>query len=141
MPKTFDEKRADFDRLCDPRLEKAIKSIELLANLARKADYAWTPQKLQRMLDSLDDAVDVVATAFGASEGPAPAPAGEAARAASPAGGSDTREVVAAPVQIDQRAEVRWAYDALRRGDEELAKARLHLVIEAWIDEEQNRRT
>jgi hypothetical protein len=133
MAKTFDEKRSDFDRMLEGRLPKAVKAVELLANLARKSDYAWTPAGLQTMLDQLDDAVDAVAKAFGASEGQAPAPVeandqietstmGEVARATS-------------PVKIDQRAEVRWAHDALRRGDTELAEARLRVVIKAWLEE------
>jgi hypothetical protein len=138
MSKSYDEKREAFDRLCDPRLERAVKAIELLANLARKSDYAWTDQKLQQMLDSLDDAVDVVAKAFGASAGSAPAPAEERSvdgLAHKACGGG----VVSAPVQIDQRAEVRWAYDALKRGDTALAKERLSRVIKVWIEEEKSR--
>jgi hypothetical protein len=133
MPKTFDEKRVDFDRMLEGRLPKAVKAVELLANLARKSDYAWTPSVLQTMLDQLDDAVDMVAKAFGASEGPAPAPSTGETQAA-PVG-----EVprAASPVIIDQRAEVRWAHDALRRGNTELAEARLKLVIKAWIEEER----
>ena len=150
MAKTFDEKRADFDRMLEGRLPKAVKAIELLANLARKSDYAWTPAVLQTMLDQLDDAVDMVAQAFG-SAAPAspPPPATGEHRTSAPeqvtdapvearAGGGGRDQVVpptGAQVKLDQRAEVRWAHDALRRGDTELAEARLKLVIKAWIEE------
>lgn len=127
---TYDEKREAFQRMLAGRLPKAVKAVELLANLSRKQDYAWTGTELQALLDQLDDAVDMVAKAFGVSEGPAPAPTGEVARAASP---TPTAEVV----HLDQRAEVRWAHDALRRGDKALAENRLSRVINHWIKEEK----
>lgn len=138
MAKSFDEKRSDFDRMLDGRLPKAVKAVELLANLARKSDYAWTPSVLQTMLDQLDDAVDMVAQAFGAS-----APTATSERAPAAVDGPDTTQrsdpggQTEVAVKIDQRAEVRWAHDALRRGDTELAEARLKLVIKAWIEEEK----
>lgn len=138
MAKTYDEKREDFARMLEGRLPKAVKAVELLANLARKSDYAWTPAELQAMLDQLDDAVDMVATAFGASVPTAPTAEAPAAK-----DGPDTtqRSETAGPaevaVKIDQRAEVRWAYDALKRGDRELAKNRIERVIKVWIEEEK----
>lgn len=138
MAKTFDEKRNDFDRMLEGRLPKALKAVELLTNLARKSDYAWTPAVLQSMLDQLDDAVDMVATAFGAS-----APTATPERAPAAVDGPETAQrsepggQTGVAVKIDQRAEVRWAHDALRRGNTELAEARLRLVIKAWNEEER----
>jgi hypothetical protein len=131
MAKSFDEKRDDFDRMLEGRLPKALKAIELLTNLARKSDYAWTPAILQGMLDQLDDAVDAVAAAFGA---PAPAPTSSPD---APLEFVAPSVQLAAPILIDQRAEVRWALDAIRRGNLELAEARLKLVIKAWKEEER----
>ena len=128
MPASYDEKREAFQRMLAGRLPKAVKAVELLANLSRRQDYEWLPAELQGMLDQLDDAVDMVSEAFGAgvkaSPVPAPAPV----------------EVVEAPggrVEIDQRAEVRWAYDALKRGDMMFAKDRMQRVIKFWIEEEK----
>ena len=128
MPASYDEKREAFQRMLAGRLPKAVKAVELLANLSRRQDYEWLPAELQGMLDQLDDAVDMVSEAFGAgvkaSPAPAPAPV----------------EVVEAPggrVEIDQRAEVRWAYDALKRGDMMFAKDRMQRVIKFWIEEEK----
>jgi len=136
VAKTYDEKRRDFQRMLEGRLPKAVKAIELLSNLARKSDYAWLNSELQNMVDQIDDAVDGVMSAFGLGEEPAKLPAKD---------GPDTtqRSDAAAPgssptqVSKDHRAEVRWAFDALRRGDLELAEARMKLVIADWIEEEK----
>jgi hypothetical protein len=132
MPKTFDEKREAFQRMLEGRLPKAVKSVELLANLSRKSDYEYLSSEVLGMLDQLDRAVDGVAEAFGCkveviadAEVPVEPPA------------APPRADGEAVVDLDQRAEVRWAYDALKRGDSKLAKDRLRRVIEHWIEEDR----
>lgn len=135
MPKTHDEKREAFQRMLAIRLPKAVKAIELLANLARKGDYAWTNAVLQDMTDQLDAAFDVVASAFGIELDQEGAPPGGYAP-----GMLSANEIVDdyehKAAAYDQRSEVRWAYDALSRGDNELAKDRLRRVVEYWLEEE-----
>lgn len=118
-----ESKREKFQRMLDVRLPKAVKAIGLLMNLGRKSDYEYSTLERREMLDMLYDAVDEVADAFGAP----PTDEGDTAPEATPGG----------EVAMDQRAEVRWAYEALRRGDKKLAENRLHRVIVAWIDEEE----
>jgi hypothetical protein len=121
-------KREKFQRMLGVRLPKAVKSIELLQNLSRKSDYEYSTTERREMLDALYDAVDEVADAFGAppADG-APLADGAAEPEAAPTPGGE--------VALDQRSEVRWAHDALRRGDKKLAENRLRRVIEAWIAE------
>lgn len=150
MAKSFDEKRSDFDRMLDGRLPKAVKAVELLANLARKSDYAWTPSVLQTMLDQLDDAVDMVAKSFGASAGPAPAsnaggscevgltPAPtEAAGAASVRGGSEAREVALpphhpGPVSTTDKTALKAAFLRMKRGEVEAGMKDMAKVFLGW---------
>lgn len=128
MTASYDEKREAFQRMLAGRLPKAVKAVELLANLSRKSDYAWTSPELQSMVDQLEDALDMVLQSFGVptTGEPEPAPAPLPAKPA-----ADGQLAVG----IDQRAEVRWAHDALRRGDKELAENRLTRVIGYWIKE------
>lgn len=137
MAKTYDEKRRDFQRMLEGRLPKAVKAIELLSNLARKSDYAWLSSELQSMIDQIDDAVDGVMDAFGLGEEPArPATDGpDTTQRSEP----ETVGSSLTAVSQDHRAEVRWAYDALRRGDLELAEARMKLVIADWIEGDRGR--
>ena len=65
MAKSYDEKREAFQRMLEGRLPKAVKQVELLANLSRGSDYAYTNRDVQIIADSLDDAVDTVLQAFG----------------------------------------------------------------------------
>jgi len=131
MAISYDEKREAFQRMLAGRLPKAVSAVRLLANLSRKQDYAWLPAEVQAVLDQLDDAVDVVSVSFGVGAAPAPA------LAPAPAPAPVAAEAPGGRVEIDQRAEVRWAYDALKRGDHGLAKERMHRVIKVWIEEEK----
>lgn len=113
-----DETRSEkFARILAVRLPNAIKAIELIGNLAGR-DYESTKAESRALVDELYDSVDLVADLFGVeSAAPAPEVEAEAER----------------PVRKSDRDEVRWAYDALRRGDTELAVGRLKIVIEDWI--------
>lgn len=126
----IESKNEKFNRMMAVRLPKAIKAIELLSNLSRKSDYEWTQHELQSMTDQLDDAVDSVLSAFGV----APAPE-EAEKMVDTA--SEPAETPADPkfVEVVDRSEVKWAYDALLRSDVDLAKNRLARVLTKWIAE------
>lgn len=143
MAKTFDEKREAFQRMRDARLGKALKAIELLGNLARKSGYEYLSSEVLEMLDQLDSAVDTVADAFGCktevetNEEPVAEPVslaefsrlgGYDGHVAAVAGGAEG-------VDLDQRAEIRWAFDALKRGDKKLAINRLERVLQVWQKE------
>lgn len=39
------------------------------------------------------------------------------------------------PVAFDQRIEIRWAFDAIRRGHYDIAEDRIKRVLDAWEDE------
>lgn len=125
---TMETKRQKFQRMLAIRLPKAVKAVELLGNLARKSDYEWSTLELQNMADTLDDAVDDVLEKFGKK--PVAAEPEPAELTYHPVDGADY-------VAPEQRSEVRWAHDALKRGDKKLAEDRLRRVIEHWIAEER----
>ncbi|NBC11665.1 MAG: hypothetical protein GVY24_08065 [Planctomycetes bacterium] len=85
-----------------------------IASVARREIGAGDAQ---RVLDTLDHAVEQVAETLGDK-----------------VSGDGTPSVAAR-----HRSEVRWAYDALTRGDSKLASARLKLVIHDWNHEEKTR--
>lgn len=141
MAKSYDEKRDAFQRMLAGRLPKAVKAVELLANLARGSDYAWTNAELQSMTDQLDDAVDTVLGAFGidtgGTDGDISAQAHSSGTAASgSASGRIPDTGRGADLSLDVRSEVKWSYDALRRGDKKLAEDRLRRAVEAILEEE-----
>ena len=123
MP-THEEKRDAFLRILEGRLPKAIKAIDLLANLSNKSSYAWTTLEVNVMLDELEASLATVYEAFDVKVDE-PGVDAPAALAPEPDG----------VVAIDQRHEVKWAYDCLKRGDATTAKARLHRVLSAWQSE------
>lgn len=133
----METKNEKFLRMLNGRLPKAIKAIELLANLSRKSDYEWTPAQLQSMFDQLDDAVDVVAGAFGAL--PSTPPGKVDQPPASPAEGEvDVLALMQAEqrrmlVNDDRVSSFRLVLEARRVGDEELAKATLDAIIDRWL--------
>lgn len=119
----METKNQKFRRMLELRLPKAVKAIELLANLSRKTDYEWTAPQLQSMLDQLDDAVDGVAQAFGAPT--------SSTKPATMAG------VPAGAAQIEERLTgFQLVAEARRVGDEELAKATLDAIIDRWLKED-----
>jgi len=137
MPKTHYEKRDAFQRMMGGRLPKAVKAVELLANLARGSDYAWTNAELQGMTDQLDDAVDTVLSAFGIET----ATVDDYVQAAGEAPSDiiadiPLKEADSDKLTVNVRSEVKWSYDALKRGDKKLAEDRLRRAVEAIIAEE-----
>lgn len=168
MPKTYDEKREAFQSMLDKRLPKASHAIGLLRNLSRKADYAWTQQELQTMLDELDDAVDSVAQSFGAGVAAAEPKTGEAdvVSSASPESMKDgiiafaehagftlapwqvdvlrgisrdfTAGLAPRPVEGHDRAAIKAAYLQIAKGDKVHGLKALRSVILGWNPEEKD---
>lgn len=128
--KTYDEKREAFDRMLEGRLPKAVKAIELLSNLSRKSDYAWTNAQLQSMIDQLDDAVDGVMKAFGIDT-PAEEPAAPVATEA-PTSTPEPRATVSAAVDGFDKTRIKKAYLRIARGDRIHGMRDLRGVILSW---------
>ena len=128
--KTYDEKREAFDRMLEGRLPKAVKAIELLSNLSRKGDYAWTNAQLQSMIDQLDDAVDGVMKAFGV-ETTADEPKSEAV---APAPFPEPRATVSVSAAVDgfDKTRIKKAYLRIASGDRVHGMRDLRGVILGW---------
>lgn len=122
----IESKNEKFERMLAIRLPNALKAISLISNLAART-YESTGKQKRDLIDALYDEVEAVADAFGIEEEPETAPQPAQESAPQGAGGS---------ARGDDRHEIRWAYDALRRGDTELAEARLNMVLKRWIEEE-----
>jgi len=142
MAKSYDEKGADFQRMLAGRLPKAVKGIELLTHLARKADYAYTSAEVKAMLDQIDDAVDGVAQAFGADTGPAvevaPIPIARAQEIT--ADWRDKHPEVAAaygkppvPIPGRDRNDIRSVLRMLQAGQNKEATAKLQNIVCGWV--------
>lgn len=56
-PPPGETKRDKFVRLCEHRMNKAVRAIELLGNLTAP-HYAWTPEDEERMHSALMDAIE-----------------------------------------------------------------------------------
>lgn len=123
---TEDTKREKFRRILAIRLPKAIKAVELLTNLSRKSDYEWSTTELQDMVNQLDDAVDGVLASFGVPSAAEPQDVHPTV--------DDTDVDDGDNLELDEQHEVRWAYDCIRRGDVEVAEARLRRLIVSWDD-------
>lgn len=142
MTKSYDEKREAFQRMLAGRLPKAVKSVELLANLSRKSDYAWTNSELQQMVDQLDDAVDAVMKSFGLDqEEPAPKtmPATEDPVAAFMLGDyAEDVTMVEAPgpgtaIPGRDRSDIRAALRQLQAGDTKRGTEALRKIVSGWV--------
>lgn len=128
--KTYDEKREAFDRMLEGRLPKAVKSVELLANLSRKSDYAWTNAQLQEMIDKLDDAVDSVMKAFGV-EAQVVVEAPEEPAVSRPVE-APVADVERAAVSGFDKTKIKQAYLRIARGDRVHGMRDLRGVILGW---------
>lgn len=62
--KTSNDKRENFLRLAEARMEKALKSISLLGNLANKSSYEYTDEEVEMMFSALEDMVAEVRSEF-----------------------------------------------------------------------------
>ena len=62
-PKTA-EKRDRFARIFPPRVEKLVKSLEVLTNCSVKSSYDWTPDLVQRAWLEIAKALATAAKSF-----------------------------------------------------------------------------
>ena len=58
------QKWANFKRMRDTRLPKAIKAIELLSNLSNRGNYHYEEEEPEQMIRELELAIDSLAKAF-----------------------------------------------------------------------------
>ena len=63
-PKTA-EKRDRFARIFPPRVEKLVKSLEVLTNCSSKSSYDWTPDLVQRAWLEIAKTLSTAAKSFG----------------------------------------------------------------------------
>lgn len=118
---------ATFQSLRDTRLPKAEKAIGLLKNLVR---YSHEEQEAKDVVNAIADATDDLDAVFAkkwgwaAEEPPAPADTPVSSVPVGTAEGGASFE-----------AEVRWALDALKRGDKKLAENRLGRILTGGSDE------
>ena len=63
-PKTA-EKRNRFSRIFPPRVEKLVKSLDVLVNCSSKSSYDWTPDLVQRAWLEIAKKLSTAAYAFG----------------------------------------------------------------------------
>jgi len=112
----FDVGKTKFQELRDKRLPVALKKVALLGNLGR-APYTSSEAERRDVIQALQEAVDVLKVKYGyqgvqePERKPTRVPEGVAH------GGAEFE------------AEVRWALDAIRRGDTELAANRLRRCL------------
>ena len=62
-PKTA-EKRDRFARIFPPRVEKLVKSLEVLTNCSNKSSYDWTPDLVKRAWLEIAKTLAVAAKSF-----------------------------------------------------------------------------
>lgn len=58
------DKSASFKTLASARTSKALNAIKIIGNLANKANYEYTDEQVQKILDALDTACAQVDAAF-----------------------------------------------------------------------------
>lgn len=63
-PKTA-EKRDRFARIFPPRVEKLVKSLDVLVNCSSKSSYDWTPDLVQRAWLEIAKSLSTAAKSFG----------------------------------------------------------------------------
>ena len=62
-PKTA-ERRDRFARIFPPRVEKLVKSLEVLTNCSNKSSYDWTPDLVKRAWIEIAKTLAVAAKSF-----------------------------------------------------------------------------
>ena len=58
------EKLAKFERLAERRVTKTIKKLRLIGNLSNKANYSYSENHVQQIMDALDREMDVLKSKF-----------------------------------------------------------------------------
>ena len=130
---------ATFQSLQETREPKALKAVNLLGNLA---GYAHEEDEAKAMLNRLADAVDKVDHRFAkkwgwdddiAAMSPHAGPSTSCDARPLPTGGACPPEFRGLSGTAEGGAsfenEVRWALDALKRGDSKLARDRLTRIL------------
>lgn len=131
----METKEEKFRRMLAIRLPNAVKAVELLAKLSRKQDYAYAPVDVQKMLDQLDDAVDMVAKSFGAmTKGEELSP--EVIEIVGRAPNELIAELPMKVVAPDRLLCYPLVSEALKHGDEATARAMLEAIIDRWLHKE-----
>lgn len=133
-------KRQKFERLHDARAPKVIHAIELLENLGRSG-YDVDLQRARETVTAIRSRTNAVAAAWGLEDRKSILPT--AAKVTTDNDGFPGTHIERThhgmPPAVPQRtarggatfeAEIRWAIDALRRGDVELAENRLRRILE-----------
>jgi hypothetical protein len=108
-----------FHELRDKRLSVALSKIDLLGNLGRPS-YGATEAEKREIVERLGEALCVLRKAYKLDR-PAPAPAAPPRPSRVPSGTADGGATF--------EAEVRWAIDAILRGESALAEERLRRCL------------
>jgi hypothetical protein len=59
-----EDDRVKFKELAEKRVNRAIKDIALVGNLANRSNYSYTDQDAKKILKALKDALDETRTRF-----------------------------------------------------------------------------
>jgi uncharacterized small protein (DUF1192 family) len=57
-------KRSNFIRLAEARVTKALKSIKVVGNLSNKANYEYTDQDINKIINALQAEINVLKSRF-----------------------------------------------------------------------------
>ena len=57
-------KRSNFIRLAESRVTKALKSIKVIGNLSNKANYEYTDQDINKIINALQAEINVLKSRF-----------------------------------------------------------------------------
>jgi transposase-like protein len=57
-------KRANFIRLAEARVTKALKAIKVVGNLSNKANYEYTDQDIQKIINALQAEISTLKSRF-----------------------------------------------------------------------------
>ena len=133
-------KRDKFDRMFEPRLEKAVKAISLLGNLARKSDYEWTNKQIQGMLDALHNEIDILMEKFDVKQNEAEPEIGTAAGLRQPVYGDDvdlpadrvSDRGMGGAITGHDKAAIKQAYLQIAKDDRVHGMKALRSVILGW---------
>jgi hypothetical protein len=60
--------RANFKRLAEARMDKALRAIRLIGNLSNRSNYTYTDEEVKKLVKALDDEVRLVKSKFSVSE-------------------------------------------------------------------------
>ncbi|WP_262269595.1 hypothetical protein [Microvirga yunnanensis] len=64
----MDEKRANFVRLAEGRVNRALKDIRLIGNLSNRAAYSFTDEDIKKIFRALHRELELAKSRFGESD-------------------------------------------------------------------------